>query len=102
MSGSEIHGNLDIIRQSYPGANVFSSSLQRFLEDVAGISSQLALFDRDISDTWIQGIASDPKRVQQYQALTRALARCYEQDLCSSDDEQLINASRFIVKIPGK
>ena len=102
MSIAEIHQNHDILRQSYPGARIISSSFQNFLEDVSGISSQLQLFDRDISDSWLQGITSDPKRVQQYLALQRALATCFDQRLCTPDDEQLVNASRFMVKIPGK
>ena len=59
------------------------------------------LFNRDISDSWLQGIASDPKRVQQYLALQRGLKTCFDQKFCSNNDEQLINASRFSIKIPG-
>lgn len=102
MSISEIHQNHEILRQSFPGARIISSSFQNFLEDISGISSELELFDRDISDSWLQGIGSDPKRVQQYLALQRALATCFQRKLCTVDDAQLINASRFLVKIPGK
>ena len=101
MSIAEIHQNHEILRQSYPGAQIISSSLQSFLEDVSGIESELALFDRDISDSWLQGIGSDPKRVQQYQALQRALNTCFNRQLCTVDDSQLISASRFLIKIPG-
>jgi len=102
MSIAEVHNNHDIIRRSYPGARVVSSSFQNFLEDISGVDSELELFDRDISDSWLQGIGSDPKRVQQYLALQRALETCFERKLCTSNDEQLINASRFLVKIPGQ
>jgi hypothetical protein len=102
MSIAEIHNNHDIIRRSYPGARVVSSSFQNFLEDISGVASELELFNRDISDSWLQGIGSDPKRVQQYLALQRALETCFERKLCTSNDEQLINASRFLVKIPGQ
>ena len=102
MSIAEIHQNHEILRQSYPGARIISSSFQNFLEDISGIAPQLELFDRDISDSWLQGIGSDPKRVQQYLALQRALASCFDNQLCTKDDEELINASRFLVKIPGK
>jgi hypothetical protein len=102
MSAGEIHQNHEILRQSYPGAQIISSSFQNFLEDISGISSELPLFNRDISDSWLQGIASDPKRVQQYLALQRALKTCFERQLCTNNDEQLINASRFLIKIPGK
>jgi hypothetical protein len=102
MSIAEIHQNHEILRQSYPSARIISSSFQNFLEDISGISFELPLFNRDISDSWLQGIASDPKRVQQYLALQRALTTCFEQKLCISDDQQLINASRFLIKIPGK
>ena len=99
---SEIYQNHEILRRSYPGAQIISSSLQNFLEDITGITSELVLFDRDISDSWLQGIASDPKRVQQYNALQRALKTCFDQSLCTNNDEQLINASRFSIKIPGQ
>ncbi|CAF4270109.1 unnamed protein product, partial [Rotaria magnacalcarata] len=56
----------------------------------------------DISDSWLQGIGSDPKRVQQYQAVQRALTTCFERNLCSNNDEELIDGSRYLVKIPGK
>ncbi len=102
MSIAEIHQNHDILRQSYPGARIISSSFQNFLEDISGIGPELELFDRDISDSWLQGIASDPKRVQQYLALQRALETCFERKLCTNNDEELVNASRFLVKIPGK
>lgn len=102
MSISEIRQNHEILRQSYPGAKIIASSFQNFLEDVSGVASELQLFGGDISDSWLQGIASDPKRVQQYQALQRALSTCFERQLCTTDDEQLINASRFLIKIPGK
>ena len=102
MSIAEIHQNHEILRQSYPGARIISSSFQNFLEDVSSTASQLPLFNRDISDSWLQGITSDPKRVQQYLALQRALATCFDRRLCTNTDEQLVNASRFMVKIPGK
>lgn len=102
MSIAEIHQNHEILRQSYPEARIFSSSFQSFLEDVSGVADELELFTGDISDSWLQGIASDPKRVQQYQALQRALSTCFQEKLCTRDDDQLNNASRFLVKIPGK
>ncbi|UJR30999.1 hypothetical protein I4U23_018510 [Adineta vaga] len=100
MSIAEIRQNHEIIRQSYPGARIISSSFQNFLEDIAGIAPDLELFDRDISDSWLQGIGSDPKRVQQYQALQRALKTCFDRKLCTTEDDQLKNASRFLIKIP--
>ena len=102
MSIAEIHQNHDILRQSYPGARIISSSFQNFLEDISGIGPELELFDRDIADSWLQGITSDPKRVQQYLALQRALETCFERKLCTNNDDELVNASRFLVKIPGK
>lgn len=102
MSIAEIRQNHAILRQSYPGAQIVSSSFQRFLEDVSGIENQLELFDRDISDSWLQGIGSDPKRVQQYQALQRALVDCFSTGFCKTNDPQLTNGSRFMIKIPGK
>ncbi|CAF1051516.1 unnamed protein product [Rotaria sordida] len=100
MSIAEIHQTYDILRQSYPGARIIASSFQNFLEDISSTADELELFNHDISDLWLQGIGSDPKRVQQYQALQRALRTCFERNLCTINDDQLINASRFLIKIP--
>ncbi len=99
---ADIYRDYDILRQSYPGAQIIPSSLQNFLEDVSSVTSELVLFNRDISDSWLQGIISDPKRVQQYLALQRALKTCFDQNICQNNDPQLFNASRFSTKIPGK
>ncbi|CAF4021631.1 unnamed protein product [Rotaria sordida] len=61
-------------------------------QDISTIGDELELFDHDISDLWLQGIGSYPKRIQQYQALQRALNTCFERNLCTINDDQLIDA----------
>ncbi|CAF1342632.1 unnamed protein product [Rotaria sordida] len=100
MSIAEIHQTYEILRQSYPGARIIASSFQNFLEDISTIGDELELFDHDISNLWLQGIGSYPKRIQQYQALQRALNTCFERNLCTINDDQLIDASRYLIKVP--
>ena len=77
MSITEILQNHDILRQSYPGARIISSSLQNFLEDISGIGPELQLFDRDISDSWLQGIASDPKTCSTISCITKSFRNMF-------------------------
>ncbi|CAF1433852.1 unnamed protein product [Rotaria sordida] len=69
-------------------------------QDISTIGDELELFDHDISDLWLQGIGSYPKRIQQYQALQRALNTCFERNLCTINDDQLTDASRYLIKVP--
>ncbi|CAF1342775.1 unnamed protein product [Rotaria sordida] len=69
-------------------------------QDISTIGDELELFDHDISNLWLQGIGSYPKRIQQYQALQRALNTCFERNLCTINDDQLIDASRYLIKVP--
>jgi hypothetical protein len=44
-----------------PSANIFASSFDRYVDAVSNIpDSNLPLIGKEIGDTWIHGIASDP------------------------------------------
>jgi hypothetical protein len=38
--------------------------------------SDLPVVTQEISDTWIQGIASDPRKSAEYRAVSRVLSNC--------------------------
>ena len=93
---SEIQTIFDIICDQYPGAKVFASTFDNFVNavDVTG----LPIVYGEIGDTWIQGIASDPRKSALYRAIARAL-RCNQDDTSSCSKEQKTFAFYFS-KIP--
>ena len=68
----------EILRAEFPCAKLFASTLDAFFAAVAPIASQLPVVEKEIADTWIQGIASDPRKQAEYRAVARTLKACLE------------------------
>ena len=54
----------------------------------------------DVGDTWIQGVASDPRKMAEFRALRRAYRDCILADDCNEKDARFLNATRFMIKLP--
>ena len=93
---AEIQTIFDILRDQYPGAKVFASTLDNFVNSV-NVSALPTVFG-EIGDTWIQGIATDPRKTALYRAISRAL-RCNQDKRYSCDREQAAFAL-YLSKIP--
>lgn len=98
MSISEIESNYAILRTQFPGANVFASTLSAFI-DTVNISS-LPVINGEIGDTWIQGVASDPRKMAEYRAAGSALLTCLQELQCDLDDPKVSKATQFLIKLP--
>lgn len=59
------------LRQTYPDAEIFSSSLNAFAEKLAAVRASLPVVSEEIGDTWIHGVGSDPVKVSRYRELLR-------------------------------
>ena len=81
---AEIQTAFEILREQYSGAKVFASTLDNFVNAIN--VSTLPTVCGEIGDTWIQGIASDPRKMALYRAAGRALW-CSEDYQYSCDDE---------------
>ena len=93
---SEIQNIFNIIQDQYPGAKVFASTLDNFVNSV-NVSGLPAVYG-EIGDTWIQGVASDPRKTALYRAISRAL-QCNQDDKYSCGNEQAAFAL-YLTKIP--
>lgn len=61
------------IRAKYPGAVVKAATLDDVAEKMVNLKD-LPVLDKEIGDTWIHGVATDPKKLGMY----RELLRCIE------------------------
>lgn len=98
MSISEIESNYNILRTQFPGAKVFASTFSAFI-DTVNISS-LPVINGEIGDTWIQGVASDPRKMAEYRAISSALLTCVQDLQCDLNDPKLTNVTQFLIKLP--
>ncbi|XP_021341777.1 uncharacterized protein LOC110442470 [Mizuhopecten yessoensis] len=96
----EILNYYEIMRKEFPGAKIKASTFDEFFEAVQPIKSQLPVVTKEIGDTWIQGIASDPKKMAKYRAFTSSLSSCFLTHQCDYSDSRIRDAVRFIIKPP--
>jgi hypothetical protein len=61
------------VRRQFPGAKVICSGLDEFVTHLLEIAPRLDLpvVQSEIGDTWIYGVASDPRKVAEYRELMR-------------------------------
>lgn len=87
------------LQLEFPSANIFASSFDRYVEAVANIpDTNLPLIDKEIGDTWIHGIMSDPVKVSKMQIANELRARCLKRGQCSLNDSRVWQFSRFLLK----
>ena len=95
----ELDRYYQILKQEFPEAKVFASTLDQFIENV-NIEALPILFSKEIGDTWIQGIASDPRKAAAYRAAGLGLLQCMQANECNLTDPVVANATRFLIKLP--
>ncbi|XP_050410308.2 uncharacterized protein LOC126824914 isoform X1 [Patella vulgata] len=99
QSVQEVLTSYEIVRGQFPGAYVQASTFEDFVGAAQRIKDKLPVVDKEIGDTWIQGISSDPTKVAQMRAFFRARADCLETGKCSNIELPVYNASRVLVKL---
>ena len=72
----EVLSYYEILRVEFPGAKLIASTLEDFFSTVEPIASHLPVIEKEIGDTWIQGIATDPRKEAEYRGVSRCLKAC--------------------------
>ncbi|KAK6192649.1 hypothetical protein SNE40_004086 [Patella caerulea] len=99
QSVQEVLTSYEVVRGQFPGAYVQASTFEDFVGAAQRIKDKLPVVDKEIGDTWIQGISSDPNKVAQMRAFFRARTDCLESGKCSNIELPVYNASRVLVKL---
>ncbi|GBF87719.1 hypothetical protein Rsub_00430 [Raphidocelis subcapitata] len=100
-SPAEVQKIYAAVRASWPGARVFASTLEDYVDALAEAAPGLDLpvVTEEIGDTWVYGSACDPLRIAQYRAALRARARCVRDPDCDSESPAFYRFSRLIIKV---
>eukprot|EP00123_Amoebidium_parasiticum_P011468 comp20732_c0_seq1/m.27111 comp20732_c0_seq1/g.27111 ORF comp20732_c0_seq1/g.27111 comp20732_c0_seq1/m.27111 type:complete len:818 (-) comp20732_c0_seq1:638-3091(-) len=88
------------IRENFPTSIVKASTLEAFTSELTPILGNLPTINGEIGDTWVQGIMSDPQKMQRYRALARAHAHCVADGKCKAGEEALRHFNWHLVKLP--
>jgi len=67
------------IKETYPNAVILGGSLENVAEEVREIKDSLPVVTSEIGDTWMYGVASDPKKIAEFRALMRLRSKWIEE-----------------------
>jgi len=105
LSADEVLNNTIKLKQIYAPSQVqvISSTLGDYVKALKEQNAwkNLPVITRDLSDTWIWGVASDPVKTQRMRSITRARAACEKNSkssYCSKNDVEFFNFSRLALK----
>lgn len=73
----ELLGYYEILRVQFPGAQLQASTLETYFAALHAAQPPLPTITQEIGDTWIQGVASDPRKMAEMRVLTRVMASCF-------------------------
>jgi len=86
------------IQAEFPNATIVASTFDDWLHafEGSGLRDTLPVVDKEVGDSWLYGVPSDPKKVAQSRALDRALTRYLDEG--GVRDAPLRNFSRLAIK----
>ncbi len=68
---AEIKGSYAWLHQAFPGAQIVPTSLNTIAAAIEPVRSSLPVLTKEMGDTWIYGVGSDPGKVARYRELCR-------------------------------
>jgi hypothetical protein len=99
IDAAEVIRDWETLNLQFPGAQIVASTFDGFVEAIANVSDDFfPVIDREIADTWIYGIASDPIKVRDMRILQSMRSACVEAGECELSDERFFNFSVIALK----
>ncbi|HEX6385788.1 MAG TPA: DUF5054 domain-containing protein, partial [Anaerolineae bacterium] len=87
------------IERAFPQANVIASTLDAYAQALLSIRSRLPVVTQEIGDTWIHGVATDPKKVSQFHELCRLRNQWLGNPATGPDEQTLDLFSRHLLLV---
>ena len=92
------------LRARYPNANVHASSFDAFYDAYRALSAEqrdrLPVVTREIGDTWLYGVPSDPLKNMHFREMSRHRRACVAKGACDPEDLTMQRFDRLLTKIP--
>lgn len=90
-----------MIAKTFPNAAIMASTFDNFVHHLEKVQDRLPVVDKEIGDTWIYGVPSDPQKVSRMRVINSAYEELDKQGRLESmmtSDAVLRNATRFALK----
>eukprot|EP01060_Flectonema_neradi_P006477 TRINITY_DN14382_c2_g2_i1.p1 TRINITY_DN14382_c2_g2~~TRINITY_DN14382_c2_g2_i1.p1 ORF type:complete len:722 (+),score=112.55 TRINITY_DN14382_c2_g2_i1:43-2166(+) len=84
------------IQAEFPGAQIVSSTFDNFTQHLDSVRDNIPVVYKEIGDSWIYGVPSDPKKVSTMMAMQRAWSKYLSQG--GARDAVYLNATRLMLK----
>ncbi|HYE80918.1 MAG TPA: DUF5054 domain-containing protein [Clostridia bacterium] len=97
---ASIRNSLSSLRQKYPYAVIEASTLEDFAEALYRVRECLPVVTEEIGDTWIHGIATDPKKVSYFKELLSCAERWIEEKSLQVGSEEYDTFFNELILIP--
>lgn len=75
------------LEKEYPDYEIIPSSLDDFTKGILKYKDTLPVIEEEIADSWIHGIAADPKKIAEYKSLLRLRSKWLEEGKITRDSE---------------
>lgn len=76
------------LHEKYPNAEIVASTLDEIAHETLKIENNLPVVTKELGDTWIHGVGSDPTLVAQFRALSRLRLKWVNEGKFAFGDEQ--------------
>ena len=100
LSKSSVKNIYDGLRKKYPNANVHESTFDDFYDVASKNLVGLPVITKEIGDTWLYGVPSDPFKNVKFRELSRHRRECIERGVCDVADITMQRFDRLLTKIP--
>ena len=99
-SVQEVLDNFAFVRSQFPGARVYSTTLDAFTARLRApaVAALLPVATGEIGDTWLHGIAADPHKTAMAGRAQALRSACLASGACSASDPALRNFTRLLLK----
>jgi hypothetical protein len=98
-SVEEVKSTWKVLHSWWPDAKIVASDLDAFTASALPFAEKLPVVTKELGDTWVMGVPSDPTKVATMRAMDRQLSACAADAACSAHSpEELKNFSRYWIK----
>ncbi|MFS0821518.1 DUF5054 domain-containing protein [Bacillus sp. 1P02SD] len=88
------------LQEKFPNAVIKASTMDQFASKLQEIKHNLPIIHEEIGDSWIHGVATDPKKVAHYRELVRLRNKWIAQGELNVSSEENLLFSDWLLLIP--
>ncbi|GEM03203.1 hypothetical protein HMI01_01910 [Halolactibacillus miurensis] len=99
QSTEEIEALFSKLEKEYPEYDIIPSSLDAFARGIMVYKDALPVIEEEIADSWIHGVAADPKKIAEYKALLRLRTKWLKTGRLNRDSEAYKNLSAHLLLV---